>query len=83
MLINTNIYAGSVPGCWWDPWWGYVCGQYPTTYGANATAGTVGVGGHFEVSPKFFLRAGYEYGWVDNSGVDGAHMFRLDIGLLN
>jgi hypothetical protein len=83
MLINTNIYAGSVPGCWWDPWWGYVCGSYPTTYGANATAGTVGAGGHFELSPGFFLRAGYEYGWTDNSGVGGIHMFRLDIGLIS
>lgn len=83
MLINTNIYAGSSSGCWWDPWWGPVCGRYPTTYGANASAGTVGVGGHFEPTPKFFIRAGYEYGMVNNSGVDGAHMFRVDVGLLN
>jgi len=81
--LDTNIYAGSIPGCWWDPWWGYVCGSYPTTYGTNSTAAGLGVGVRWETGDSFFLRVGYERGWVDIEGIDGSNLFRLDFGLLN
>jgi opacity protein-like surface antigen len=78
--IDSNIYAGSIPGCWWDPWWGYVCGNIPATYGKNTTSYTVGVGGRLELTDSFHLRAGYEYGRVNAGSVGGTSMIRLDIG---
>jgi opacity protein-like surface antigen len=80
--IDTNIQSGSYyPGCWWDPWWGYVCYYYPTTYGKNAFAYTVGAGLRFELSPMFFVRFGYDYNGVDLNEVDGLSVFRLDAGV--
>jgi opacity protein-like surface antigen len=28
-LIDTNIPSGISTGCWWDPWWGYICDGMP------------------------------------------------------
>jgi opacity protein-like surface antigen len=79
-LVNTNIYAGSVPGCWWDPWWGWICGSVPSTYGVNTVAYNLGVGGRLEFSDTFHLRVGYEYNRLDVASVDGTSMIRVDIG---
>jgi opacity protein-like surface antigen len=79
-LINTNIYAGSTPGCWWDPWWGWVCGTIPTTYGISTATYNLGVGGRLEFSDSFHVRAGYEYYRLDVATVSGNSMIRVDIG---
>lgn len=82
MHINSNIFAGWTSGCYWDPWWGYVCGPIPLTYGANKTVYTLGLGGRFEMSSSVFLRAGYERGWISSSSVDGSDMMRIDLGFM-
>ena len=82
MHIDTNIFAGWTSGCWWYPYWGYVCGPIPLTYGANTTSYTLGVGGRFEMTEGFFLRAGYERGWTGLDETSGADMLRIDIGLM-
>ena len=82
MLINTNIHAGWTGGCWWDPWWGYICGPVPMTYGDKTAAYTLGIGGRFEVNDGLFLRAGYERGWIDSSSLGGGNMIRLDLGFM-
>lgn len=83
LLVDTNIVAGISSGCWWDPWWGYVCGNVPTTYGENTGAYGLGVGGRFEVSESFFVRVGYEHGWTGIDGFGDSNLFRVDLGLLN
>ena len=83
MLVDTNIFAGYNGGCWWDPWWGYVCGNYPTTYGVNATVASLGAGMRFDLSPSVFARVGYERGWTDIDRTSGTNMVRIDIGLMN
>ena len=79
-LIDTNIFAGYGSGCWWDYWYGYVCSSYPTTYGTNTTVGNLGLGGRFELTPKFFIRVAYEHSWLGIDGVDSNNVFRTDIG---
>ncbi len=81
-IIDTNIIAGVGTGCWWDPWYGYVCGSYPTTYGRNTSTASLGLGGRFQVTGSFFLRAGYEYDWIGEGNVDGSNMLRIDFGFL-
>ena len=81
-LIDTNILAGVASGCWWDPWWGYICSPVPVTYGRSTATYTLGLGGRFEMNDSFFIRAGYEYGWISDVNVDGTNMLRIDLGLL-
>jgi len=82
MHVNTNVFAGWTTGCWWDPWWGYICGPVPLTYGLNTGAYTLGIGGRFELSDKVYLRGGYEKGWVSSGAIDSVDMMRIDIGFL-
>lgn len=78
--IDTNIVAGVSSGCWWYPYWGYVCGNYPVTYGKDAATYDLGAGVNIMVSQSLFFRVGYEHAWVDLDSYDGADMFRLDFG---
>jgi len=82
MLLDTNIYAGTSGGCWWDPWWGYVCSNFPTTYGISAFTGTVGVGVRWEPAESFLIRGGYEFGYSSEDVLQTANIVRLEIGLL-
>jgi opacity protein-like surface antigen len=81
--LDTNILADSDYACWWDPWYGYICTDYETTYGADAIGWSLGAGLRFEMTPAIFLRIGYEHGWLDLDAFDGTDMFRVDVGLLN
>jgi opacity protein-like surface antigen len=83
MILDTNILAGVGSGCWWDPWWGYVCGNVPVTYGKNTSATSLGLGGRFQFTDAFFVRVGYEHGWIGVDAADGTHMMRIDLGLMN
>jgi opacity protein-like surface antigen len=80
--IDTNIIASSDYGCWWDPWYGYICESYDTTYGADAASWALGAGVRFELSPAAFMRVGYEHGWIDANAFDSNDLFRLDFGLM-
>ena len=78
--IDSNVVAGVGGGCWWDPWWGYVCGNYPVTYGKDTSSFDLGAGVNLMVSQSMFFRVGYEHAWVNLDGYNGADMFRLDFG---
>ena len=64
--IDTNIPNGlPSTGCYWDPWYGYICyTDYPTktedtfTYGAS-----LGLRYHF--NPGTFMRLTYSSQWMD------------------
>ena len=82
--VDTGIPAGlPTAGCWWDPWWGYVCVPYQATYGETAFAYRLGGGLRFDAGRSFFMRLGYDVTWVDLSNVNGdrsSHQIRLDFG---
>jgi len=80
-FVDTNISAGYSSGCWWDPWWGYVCGSYPNTFGTDAFSSAIGAGLRLELSEAFFVRVGYEYDGIDLDNVNSFNIFRVDAGL--
>ncbi len=82
-LLDTNIYAGSDWGCYWDPWYGYICYDYSTTWGTDEFTYSLGLGLRVELTPQFFAKVGYEHAWLDGDSYEGADMFRVDIGFLN
>jgi len=81
-LINTNISAGISSGCWWDPWWGYVCSSYVSTYGADAFTYSAGVGVRLEVTQAVFFKVGYDWAGVDIDSADSFNIFRVDAGIM-
>jgi opacity protein-like surface antigen len=64
--VDTGIPNGlPSTGCWWDPWWGYVCyTSYPTkTEDAFSYQAMLGV--RYEFNMSTFLRFGYTSQWMD------------------
>ena len=64
--MDTNIQDGPPDDmCWYDPWWGYVCGSYMPTKTENAFSYNGGIGVRFDVNRNFGLQAGYYKTWID------------------
>jgi opacity protein-like surface antigen len=82
-MIDTNIVADYYTGCWWDPWWGYICNGYTSTYGTDAASFALGAGIRLEPTPVFFIQVGYEKNWIDVDHADGYDVFRVDVGITN
>jgi opacity protein-like surface antigen len=81
--INTDIAAGPPQvGCYWDPWFGQICGVAQPT--KSDTFFTFGLGGglRWDVNRWFFLRGGARYQWIDisNTGVPGFTLVKLYVG---
>jgi opacity protein-like surface antigen len=82
--IDTGIPSGLPQNvCWWDPWYGYICGTtYPTKTSDSFTYGA-GLGVRFQVNPSFYMRAGYDMRWMDigkATSTPSFDQFRLDFG---
>jgi len=66
--VDTNIPTSpSSTVCYWDPWWGYVCGGYAPTKTENDLSYNAGVGVRYDVNRKFGMQAGYYKMWIDYS----------------
>ncbi|HTN94762.1 MAG TPA: outer membrane beta-barrel protein [Gallionella sp.] len=82
-FIDTNIPNGSGSGtCYWDPYWGYVCGTYyPTKSSTNISYGG-GLGARYDFNRQFALQGSLNRMYIDNSQVSGGKptfdMFRVD-----
>jgi opacity protein-like surface antigen len=80
--INTNIAAGPPQyGCWWDPWWGYVCSGYQPTHGESSFAYQAGAGVQINFTRSFSINVDYRYTWIDLSNADGTPGFGA-VGLM-
>lgn len=82
-LVDTNIFAGYGSGCYWDPWWGYICGPVTTTYGTDAASYGLGLGARYELTPKFAVSASYDITWLDIDAVDSNNVFRFAFSFLH
>jgi opacity protein-like surface antigen len=84
VYVDTGMPSGPpVNGCWWYPWWGYVCGPVvPTKTTTDFTYG-VGAGLRWDLNEKFFLRAGLQQFWWTMGDAEGTPSFtsyRADFG---
>lgn len=83
--IDTNVPSGlPSTGCWWDPWWGYICyTSYPThTSNAFSYQATVGLRYEFD-NDMTFMKLGWVSQWMDLGKASGTPRFdviNLEIG---
>ena len=82
LALDTNITAGVGSGCWYYPYYGYVCGSYPVTYGTNAFTYGLGLGLRFDLTPGAFLKVGWDHQWNDINEMDSTDMLRIDLGFM-
>ncbi len=82
--IDTNILNG-IPstGCWWDPWYGYICSTYYPTKTVDAFNYQAMLGLRYAFNPRTFLRLSYATQWLDtDGGTPRFDAFGLEIGWL-
>jgi hypothetical protein len=74
--IDTNIPNGPpATGCWWDPWYGYVC---YTTYPTEVIDGfsyQASLGIRYEFGYSSYLRFAYTSQWIGLSRANGTPRF--------
>ena len=58
--LDSNIPSQPpVVGCWWDPWWGYICVSDWKTYNASEFTYNVGLGLRWDVNGALFVRGSW------------------------
>jgi outer membrane protein assembly factor BamD len=64
--VDTNI-ASAPPevGCWWHPWWGYVCTSWQDTRTVDGLAYEVGIGMRYNFSSSLAADGAYRMRWMD------------------
>jgi opacity protein-like surface antigen len=65
-FIDTNIPDGRPQtGCWWDPWYGYICTTVQDTRTTDSFVYNAGLGVRWDLSTGYSLRLAYEKQWYD------------------
>ena len=82
--IDSNVSDGPPStGCWWDPWWGYVCANFYDSYDDTSFSYGAGLGLRYEFGYQTFIKGSYNFYEVKGSG-DGADpqfdIWRIEIG---
>jgi outer membrane protein assembly factor BamD len=74
--VDTNI-ATEPPdiGCWWDPWYGYVCTSFQDTKSVSSLAYGLDVGLRYDLNEVFAVQGGYTMRWVDFENATGTPAF--------
>lgn len=82
--VDTNIIDGPPTiGCWWSPWWGYVCTGSQNTKTLDGFAYQLGLGARWDLGPAWMASVGYNRKWIDlgnSSGTTSFDGFNLLLG---
>jgi len=82
--LDSNIPSQPpVVGCWWDPWWGYICVSDWKTYEASEFTYNVGLGLRWDVNGALFVRGSWnrEFFSTDRADLDFDTLI-LEAGLM-
>ena len=67
--FDSNIADGPpITGCWWHPWWGYICSNYYTTFTETTFTYGAGIGFRYHFRGGTFLKASYNVWELDGVG---------------
>jgi len=80
--IDSNVASSPpVTGCWWDPWWGYVCRSFWNTYDDTSFIYGAGLGLRWDINRDMFLRGSWSWNKGDAGASDPTlEMGRIEIG---
>jgi hypothetical protein len=65
-MLDTNVPADIDYGCYWDPWWGYICtgASYPV-YSTTQFVYNLGLGFRWDAPSNFFIKVGIDANWME------------------
>jgi opacity protein-like surface antigen len=80
-FIDTNIPNGRPStGCWWDPWYGYICTSVQPTKSVDSFVYQIGAGVRWDVSDYTSARFAIENHWIDFGGNGTASTIQAKLG---
>jgi len=82
--LDSNV-PNSPPsvGCWWDPWWGYICFSDWKTYKTSGFSYNLGAGVRWDINTMLFTKASYVREFIDvDSGSFNLDTAILELGLM-
>ncbi len=75
-FVDTNIPTEPPQvGCWWNPWYGYICQDFQDTKNVDGFAYQLGAGLRYRVNPSISVSGGYQMSWLDFPKADGTPSF--------
>ena len=82
-FIDTNIPSGPAQGgCYWDPWYGQICGTWQPTRSVEDFVYGVGVGVRWDVNDAWSVRFGYDKRWIDSNGSPDVDQLKLGVSVM-
>lgn len=82
--LDSNVITGGPDlGCWWDPWWGYICFADWETFTTSEFTYNLGLGVRWDINNAIYTRAAYtrEFISLKNGKLD-FDMATLEVGLM-
>lgn len=64
-------------GCWWDPWWGYICDSFYSTYSKTRFSYGGAAGLRADLGSGLGIKASYGVKEIDTSNATQAAVFNL------
>lgn len=70
--VDSNVADGPpITGCWWHPWWGYICENYYSTFSETTFTYGAGLGFRYHLRGGSFIKASYNVWELDSMGNAG------------
>ena len=82
--LDSNIISRPpVTGCWWDPWWGWICVTDWKTFSTTEFTWNVGLGLRWDINQMVYSRASWnrEFISVDSGNLD-FDTITIEVGLM-
>ena len=82
--LDSNVpSAPPGVGCWWDPWWGYMCLADWNTYDTSQFPYNLGAGFRWDINNMMFTKASYVREFLDSdSGSVNLDTAVIELGLM-
>jgi len=81
-FIDTNIPDGPPQtGCWWDPWYGQICGTWQSTRSLDEFIYGAGLGVRWDTSDTLSVKLEYQKRWIDASDAGSPDFDQIKLGL--
>lgn len=74
--VDTNIPTEPPQvGCWWNPWYGYICSGFQETKNVDGFTYMLGAGLRYRMNESLSLSGSYRMMWVDFPQATGSPTF--------
>ena len=83
--IDSGVYTGNVgTGCWWYPYWGYICGPVAQTFTSTELSYGAALGLRYDFNRKLFMKGEVRKSFIDmgNSNTPDFDTARLIFGFM-